>query len=203
MMQFVNPHGSHLYEHQNYGAFNAQKVLMNVAATSEVENFGNTIRVSLSTSACRLANDVAGRRAIENLYAGKHQGTRPLNLITRHFVGALVECGFSIAYGIFWDGRKGCDVGEYEIRGTQIDPGESAFLRVYKGDPDNKPVVLGIVSIGQTVEVEFAGWTFAADGKRPDLWGSPPWDHAKQRQNFKAYWVDQNDLHPMSALPKF
>jgi hypothetical protein len=198
---FENQSGTNLCEHLVYGAFNLTEVLQKAAAECSITKCGSKVLVTLPNLACRLALDVGGRRQ----YAHSKSQLNPSTWIylRRHIIGAFGELGFALAHGLYWDGQKGSDVGPYEIRTTVPDVGDPAYLRINKKDTDEKPFILAVVPPStEATKVEYVGWSFAAEAKKKEFWGPPPWDRDKKYQNWIAHWVHQNDLHPMSELPK-
>jgi hypothetical protein len=126
-------------------------------------------------------------RQIENLKLNRKpaHGDESLNDWQIHIEGILGEMALSKFLGLPWNGKgifRGPDVGDMDCRTA---PRDDYALRLHPSDPDDR--IFWLVC-GKNGTYVIKGWTYARDGKRPELWGSP---YAKNRP---AFWVPQHEL---------
>lgn len=132
---------------------------------------------------------------------GHRRGADRMDMWNNSIPGAIAERAVHLYYDEEWDegGTDRVDIGEeydlgYHIRSIQR---KGNRLPVYKDEPLAEPYILvsleRLVSRGKPQEALLCGWIFGAEARQKQYLDNPC--------GHEAYYVDREDLHPMSALP--
>jgi len=152
------------------------------------------MNVTLDENDIRMASWIAFNRGIDSLLKGmRNVNGGKDDPFYRHVIGALGECAFAKAMGLYWDGSvgrfagQGADVGAFQIRTRS----EALPLIIRPADADTDVFVL--VHRGRDMkEWTLAGWMRGAEAKRCGI--------LTNMQGGQRYLVDAEILHKMSDL---
>jgi hypothetical protein len=152
------------------------------------------MNVTLDENDIRLAAHVAFDRGYTSLIKGmvNRNGGKD-DPFYRHVIGALGECAFAKAMGIYWDGSvgrfagQGADVGTFQIRTRS----EALPLIIRPADGDTDVFVL-VHRGSDMTQWKLAGWMRGAEAKRCGI--------LTDMQGGQRYLVDAEILHPMADL---
>ena len=152
------------------------------------------MNVTLDENDIRMASWIAFNRGIDSLLKGmRNVNGGKDDPFYRHVIGALGECAFAKAMGLYWDGSvgrfagQGADVGAFQIRTRS----EALPLIIRPADADTDVFVL--VHRGRDMkEWTLAGWMRGAEAKRCGI--------LTNMQGGQRYLVDADRLHKMADL---
>ena len=152
------------------------------------------MNVTLDENDIRMASWIAFNRGIDSLLKGmRNVNGGKDDPFYRHVIGALGECAFAKAMGLYWDGSvgrfagQGNDVGAFQIRTRS----EALPLIIRPADADTDVFVL--VHRGRDMkEWTLAGWMRGAEAKRCGI--------LTNMQGGQRYLVDAEILHKMADL---
>lgn len=153
--------------------------------------------VTLTWAEMMTAYHIASQRRIMNMRkklpgrygAPEQDGSEELDIVSTRGEMAVAK-----GLNLYWSGSVG-DYGAVDVGGlvevrTRTKNWHS--LIVHPGDRDWSPYVL--VDASETPDMRLVGWVFGRDGKDERFWADP------SKKNRPAYFIEQNELRPMSEL---
>jgi hypothetical protein len=149
--------------------------------------------VQLSAQEIMLAANAGVVRRVRAISANAQRthGQPDNNRWEQDIEGCCAEVAVCKALGIYWTGAeriRANDAGSFDVRYT---PHPNGCLILHDEDPDRRFVLV----IGKYGVYRLAGWIDAVEGKVERFWGD-------KGHNRPAYWIPQDELHPMDTLDR-